>query len=253
MLAVIGGSGYYDLSWFEEKSFIEIETEYGKPSAAILKGRYSNKDILFLARHGIDHRIPPHKINYRANIKALYECGVKKILSINAVGSCNEDHNNGQLLLPTQLIDYTCSRAHTFFDELESIDQHIDFTQPFNQHLQSDILAAAKEVDIELDLDGTYACTQGPRLETAAEVQRIKQDGCDLIGMTAMPEAALAKEQGIHYASLCVVVNPAAGITFKKDIASGSEKEISIEAISRILEDSKEKISCVIQSMLIVS
>ncbi len=216
MLGVIGGSGIYSLSTLVETRSVEAITEYGAPSSPLVffaqEQSKADERLCFIARHGADHSIPPHKVNYRANIQAMVDAGVERILSVNAVGSCSEDFAVGELLLPTQIIDYSYGREHTFFDKLQSFDDHIDFTLPFDSDWQQKIKHAAATQNIDLPVAGTYACTQGPRFETAAEVQRIIRDGGDVIGMTAMPEAALAKERGIAYASLSMVVNAAAGL-----------------------------------------
>lgn len=221
MLGIIGGSGLYQLDTLTILKRIQVSNDYGKPSSELVFASCKSKhntddtlsDICFITRHGADHSIPPHKINYRANIQALLDAGVDRIISVNAVGSCNAALPVGQLLMPEQIIDYSYGREHSFFDRLEGFSNHIDFSWPFCADLQRDIQQAANAVDADIPpIIGTYACTQGPRLETAAEVKRLINDGCDVIGMTAMPEAALARERGLRYASLSVVVNPAAGM-----------------------------------------
>lgn len=229
MLGIIGGSGLYQLDTLTVSKRLELANQYGKPSSELVfahqKDKASNtesdkdfidhnlSDLCFITRHGSDHSIPPHKINYRANIQALVDAGVDRIVSVNAVGSCNAKLAVGQLLMPEQIIDYSYGREHSFFDRLEDFSNHIDFSLPFCPALQRDVQAAAKAVAVDIPaIIGTYACTQGPRLETAAEVKRLINDGCDVIGMTVMPEAALARERGLAYVSLSVVVNPAAGM-----------------------------------------
>ncbi len=254
MLGIIGGSGLYGLESLQATRVIEVETVFGLPSSALTfvrkakddetglnatridsseKDKFSSSlfDMCFLARHGEDHSIPPHKVNYRANIQALVDAGVNRIISVNAVGSCNLDIAVGSLLMPMQIIDYSYGREHTFFDCLGSFDDHIDFTFPFTAELQQQIHQIAEQRGLAVPVFGTYGCTQGPRLETAAEIQRLIKDGCDLVGMTVMPEAGLARERGIDYVSLCMVVNPAAGLTESlvstKDISTSLESTMA--------------------------
>lgn len=215
MLGIIGGSGLYELYGIASKRSVDEGNAYGQPSSPVVLASVdasAQESLYFIARHGVDHSIPPHKVNYRANIQALYDAGVSRILSVNAVGSCNASYGTGALLMPEQIIDYSYAREHTFFDTLASFANHIDFTLPFDKQWQERIQQAAKAAGQDIPIAGCYACTQGPRFETAAEVQRIMRDGGDIIGMTVMPEAALARERGIAYASLSMVVNMAAGL-----------------------------------------
>ncbi|MEM7563501.1 MAG: S-methyl-5'-thioinosine phosphorylase [Pseudomonadota bacterium] len=214
MLAIIGGSGFYALADdFKLEQTAASETPYGSSSAEILIGRWQNNDLLFLPRHGPGHRVPPHKINYRANIWALKELGAGKIISINAVGGITESFGPQTVVLPDQIIDYSSGRDTTFFDGADGNVQHIDFSRPYSEELRQQIMQASVMADTRLENSATYACTNGPRLETAAEIQRLRRDGCDLVGMTGMPEAALARELQIEYASLSLVVNWAAGVS----------------------------------------
>ncbi len=211
MLAVIGGTG---LNQFEGLEIVEskwFSTPYGDPSAAIQFGTLAGKDVVFMARHGEPHKIPPHLINYRANISALQQAGVSKIIAVNAVGGIAESFGPAKVGVPDQIIDYTYGREHTFFDgdQLE----HVDFTFPYSETLRALLIDAAQQQGIEIVPVGVYGATQGPRLETAAEIQRCKRDGCTMVGMTGMPEAVLARELGIDYACLALSVNWAAGIT----------------------------------------
>ncbi|SFJ88616.1 S-methyl-5'-thioinosine phosphorylase [Methylophaga sulfidovorans] len=213
LLGIIGGSGltqYPGLDITEQK---HVETPYGEPSAAIKIGTLNGKKVVFLPRHGDRHSIPPHRINYRANIHALKAIGVTDILAVAAVGGITDKFTPGVLSVPDQIIDYTHSREQSFFSEQFRADNHIDFTWPYDDELRETLLKAAADAGLSA-LDGaTYAAVQGPRLETAAEIRRLARDGCDLVGMTGMPEACLAREAELPYATLAVVANWAAGIT----------------------------------------
>jgi purine nucleoside phosphorylase len=167
--------------------------------------------VLSLARHGDGHSIPPHKINYRANVLALKKLGVDAIIALNTVGVVSSVRESGEVAVPDQLLDYTWGREHTIYDGRRGSVVHIDFTEPFSGDLRSDLLVAARRAGVDCYDGGVYATTQGPRLETAAEVDRLERDGADYVGMTAMPEAAIARELEIAYACLAMVVNRAAG------------------------------------------
>lgn len=232
-IGIIGGSGFYDFPDMLNPQEVHVETPYADV-LGVKVGQVGERTVAFMARHGSGHRLPPHKINYRANIWALKELGVKKIISINAVGGIDSDMPPGAILLPDQIIDYTYSREHTFVDLLNDQLNHIDFTYPFSEDIRaalSDVLAAS---DVHLSEKGVYGCTQGPRLETVAEVNRLERDGCNVIGMTGMPEAALARELGMEYGMLCTVVNWAAG---------RSAEEITLEQIHEILDNAFPVIS----------
>jgi 5'-methylthioadenosine phosphorylase len=211
MLAIIGGSGLTQLSSLEVGRRKVVRTPYGDPSGALTFGRIGNSDVVFLARHGYGHTIVPHEVNYRANVWALREEGVDSIVSVASVGGIRNDLWPGELVLPHQIIDYTHSRKSTFFEGPDVPVTHIDFTQPYSERLRAKLLAAAQACSEPLIDGAVYACTQGPRLETAAEIERIARDGGDVVGMTGMPEAALAREAELEYATLGVVVNHAAG------------------------------------------
>ena len=213
MLAIIGGSGLYSLGTdFELGEQVSRSTPYGDTSADILLGEWQGSEIAFLPRHGPQHRVPPHRINYRANIWALGQAGVKRIIAVNAVGGIGEHMPPLTLALPDQIIDYSSGREHSFAEGGEDEVRHIDFSWPYSAELRGILTEAAFELGQTLRTTGTYACSNGPRLETAAEIRRMRQDGCDMVGMTGMPEAALARELEIEYASLALVVNWAAGI-----------------------------------------
>lgn len=208
-LAVIGGSG---LASFAD-DVAPPETAFGIASAEPVARQFGKNEALVLARHGAHHRIPPHRVNYRANIELLRSRGVTSIIATFAVGAIQTDLQVGDLVLPDQIIDYTTGRESTFYDAFDPDvgPVHIDFTSPFDPELRGRLLAATRSVSDRVFDGGVYACTNGPRLETAAEVKRQEHDGCTLVGMTAMPEAALAREAGIAYAGIALVVNPAAG------------------------------------------
>lgn len=188
-----------------------VGTRYGDPSAAIQVIDLEGCHVLSLARHGDDHTIPPHAINYRANLAALQELGANSIIALNTVGVVSTVRQCGEIALPKQILDYTWGRAHTIYDATDGVVQHIDFTNPYSQELRQSLLDAASAAGIDCHDGGVYAATQGPRLETAAEVDRLEQDGADYIGMTGMPEASIARELGLRYACLALVVNRAAG------------------------------------------
>ena len=211
--AVIAGSGFTGFG-VEEENRVDprpMTTRFGPPSAPIRRVRNGRHDVLMLARHGDDISIPPHAINYRANLEALRLLDADSIVALNTVGVIPTSLHPGQLAVPVQLIDFTWGRAHSIYDgEGPDID-HIDFTSPFSESLRQSLLAAARDANIVCHDGGTYGVTQGPRLETAGEVDRFERDGIDFLGMTAMPEAALARELGMEYACLSLIVNQAAG------------------------------------------
>ena len=211
MLAIIGGSSLGKLEALEVTRHVEIDTPYGAPSGPLVFGRLNQRDVVFLARHGENHVLPPHKINYRANLWALHAQQVKKVLAVATVGGIGAGWSPGTLAVPDQIIDYTWGRAATFFDGGDGAVRHIDFTHPYDEALRARVLRAAARIGEALHAGGTYAATQGPRLETAAEIRRLARDGAHMVGMTGMPEAALARELGLPYATLALVVNAAAG------------------------------------------
>lgn len=234
MLAVIGGSGLYSLGDdFHLQDQASRKTPYGDTSADLLLGRWQDIDIAFLPRHGAGHRVPPHAVNYRANLWALQQAGVDSIFSVNAVGGIGADMAPGTLALPQQLIDYSSGREHSFFDGSDGRVRHVDFSQPYSERLRTGLRQAAAQLELALVATGTYGSTNGPRFETAAEIERMRRDGCSIVGMTGMPEAALARELEIEYACLAVVVNWAAGI---------DDAEISMEEIMANLEQGVERV-----------
>ncbi len=210
-LAIIGGTGLTSLNGLEIIRREVVYTPYGEPSGPLTHGRLADRNVVFLARHGYAHTIPPHKVNYRANIWALKSIGVHQVLAMAAVGGIRADMRPGWLAFPDQIVDYTYRRAHTFFEQdLERVT-HVDFTHPYDAGLRRRLIAAAQAARLQFVAAGTYGATQGPRLETAAEIRRMERDGCDLVGMTGMPEAALAREQQLAYACCAVIANRAAG------------------------------------------
>ncbi len=211
MLGIIGGSGAGRLKALENVRRQVVRTPYGEPSGALTFGSLAGHEVVFLARHGYGHTIPPHAVNYRANIWALASQGVRSIVSIASVGGIRADLGPGVLAVPAQIIDYTHDRRATFFDGADGLVRHIDFTEPYTAELRSALLEAGHQAGEPLVDGGVYAAVQGPRLETAAEIDRLERDGADMVGMTGMPEASLAREASVPYATLAVVANWAAG------------------------------------------
>jgi len=226
--AVIGGSGFYEFPDLMEVKEIGVETPYSDV-IGIQVGRLGSKKVAFLARHGQGHRLPPHKIDYRANVWALKDIGAKNIISVSAVGGIHKSMGPSTLVLPDQIIDYTWGREQTYADLFKDQVQHIDFTQPYSQKIREVMIDVLASSGVELATTAVYGCMQGPRLETAAEIDKLEKDGCDVVGMTAMPEAALARELDMEYGSICSVVNWAAG---------RSDSPITMNQIHSILEKS---------------
>ncbi|MFN2360357.1 MAG: S-methyl-5'-thioinosine phosphorylase [Marinobacter sp.] len=237
-VGIIGGTGLTTLSGLKITDERSVNTPWGQPTSALVEGRLGDQTVVFLARHGNPHRIPPHQVNYRANLQALHDAGVRTVVGVNAVGGIHPDMGPAHIVIPDQIIDYTWGRASTFFEgELEETT-HIDFTWPYTEKARQILITAARDEGVAFSGFGVYAATQGPRLETAAEVRKLERDGCDLVGMTGMPEASLAAELQMNYVCLALVVNHAAG---KSDhIITMAEIEAAIEqgmsGIKRILE-----------------
>jgi len=212
-IAIIGGSGFSQLNDFVVKKKYSVDTPYGLPSMEIVSGHLFGLDVevFFLARHGAGHSIQPHNINYRANIFALKELGIKNIVALAAVGGIDISCEPGSLIVPHQILDYTYGREMTFFDEPDKV-AHAEFTEPYSASLRSVFIKAAQQTVTKVVNRGVYAVTQGPRFETAAEIQRFQRDGATIVGMTAMPEAILARELGLGYMTVALSVNYAAGI-----------------------------------------
>lgn len=238
---VIGGTGLSALDGLEAEGEEFIQTPWGAPSAPVVRGRIGGQRVCFLARHGHPHRIPPHRVNYRANLWALREAGVDRIVAVNAVGGIHPALGTGAFCVPDQIIDYTWGRASTYFeDDLEAVT-HIDFTSPYDEPLRQQLLEVLHTQGHRCLPGGVYAATQGPRLETAAEIRRLERDGADLVGMTGMPEAALARELGLAYACLALVVNPAAG---------KAAEVITMEAIEAVVAAGMQQVKLVLQQLL---
>lgn len=212
-IAVIGGTGMGNWPGLVIDARREVETPYGAPSGPVLFGRINGSAVVFLARHGEGHRIPPHRINYRANIAALRSVGVTEMIAIAAVGGIAPWFAPGEVAVPADLIDYTYGREHTFSDGARGTElRHVEMGEPYHPALRLRLMQAALDVDVKLIERGVMGITQGPRLESPAEIRRLARDGCDMVGMTGMPEAALAAELGLRYACLAVSVNWGAGI-----------------------------------------
>ncbi len=212
-IGIIGGTGLSSLSGLDIIEQRVIDTPFGKPSSSLSIGKLGGGKVIFLPRHGEGHTLPPHKVNYRANIWALHSVGVKKIIAVAAVGGIRPDMSPGVLAAPDQIIDYTYGREQSFFSDDFTSDKHIDFSYPYDEILRQAIMQAGKSNQIEIVDGGCYGATQGPRLETAAEIKRMAQDGCAMVGMTGMPEAYLARELDLPYATCALMVNWAAGLT----------------------------------------
>ena len=235
MLAIIGGSGLTRLSTLAIAHREVVRTPYGEPSSALIFGQIAEREVVFLARHGHGHTIPPHRVNYRANLWALKQRGVDAILAVASVGSIASGHAPGDLVLPHQLVDYSSGREATFFDGGDRKVVHVDFTQPYTPALRARCLAAARTAGLGLHDGGVYAAVSGPRLETAAEIDRMGRDGATLVGMTGMPEAALARELNLAYVSIAVVVNHAAG-------RGDSAQSVALDRIVGVLETAMEQV-----------
>ena len=236
-IGIIGGSGLTDFNELHVQQRLTPTTVWGEPSSPLIVGTFHTADtpsafekteVVFIARHGEEHRIPPHKVNYRANIAALRDQQVSAIYAVNVVGGFNMEMCPGDVVIPDQIIDYTWGREHTYSDGSDAPLEHVDFTNPYDNSLKDALLHQAISLSLPVHAGGVYGATQGPRLETAAEIARMERDGCDIVGMTGMPEAALARELNIPYASLALVVNMAAGLC---------DSEISMEQIQQIIDE----------------
>jgi 5'-methylthioinosine phosphorylase len=241
MFAVLGGSGFNSWSELRDSRKVRISTPYGMPSDALTLGSVAGVPCVFLARHGDGHAIPPHQINYRANIWALKESGVSWIVSIATVGGITKGFEPGVLAAPHQLIDYTWGRRQTFFDDGEAVN-HVDFTEPYSPGRREQILHAAQRVSEPIIDRAIYAVTQGPRLETAAEIDKLEKDGANIVGMTAMPEAVLARELGLEYAAITAVANHAAG-------RGDSRLRIDLGAIQAVHATAMDRVSKIIMAL----
>ncbi|SFR49528.1 methylthioadenosine phosphorylase [Marinobacter daqiaonensis] len=244
-VAIIGGTGLTELEGLSVHGEDQVDTPWGAPSGPVVRGDFNGQPVLFLARHGHPHRIPPHQVNYRANLWALREAGAGRIIGVNAVGGITPAMGPARIAIPHQLIDYTWGRGSTFFEQRDNIPlegvTHIDFTHPYDDSLRQALLAAAARRQVMAVDYGVYGATQGPRLETAAEVARLERDGCDLIGMTGMPEAALAAELGLPYACLALSVNWAAG---------KSDHIITMEEIQQAIDEGMTGVRAILEEVI---
>lgn len=242
MLAIIGGSGLTQLANLNVIRREVVRTPYGEPSGALTFGQLCEHPVVFLARHGYGHTIPPHRVNYQANLWALKEAGVEIIISVASVGGIRADMCPGTLVVPDQIIDYTWGRKNTFHEGTDEPVVHIDFTEPYDAAVRRRILAAAAAAGEKVFDGAVYAATQGPRLETAAEINRLERDGADVVGMTGMPEAALARELGIPYAAINVVANYAAG-------RADSSQRICFDSIETVLHEAMGRVRKVLDHL----
>jgi len=240
-LAIIGGTGLTTLKNLEIKRREVMRTPYGEPSGPLVHGQLCDKDVVFLPRHGHGHTIPPHMVNFRANIWALKQTGVHSVIAVASVGGIDAPLKPTTLAFPDQIIDYTWSRKHTYFESDLSQVTHIDFSRPYSESLRKLLIDAATELGVDFVAGGTYGATQGPRLETAAEIDRLERDGCTIVGMTGMPEAALARELELNYACCAVVSNLAAG---------RGEGKISLEAIDDSLIQGMDRVRKVLETAI---
>lgn len=242
MLAIIGGSGLTKLANLEVTQRKVARTPYGEASGALTFGRICGREVIFLARHGYGHTIPPHEVNYRANLWALKDAGADSVVSVASVGAIRKDLKPGSLVIPHQMIDYTWGRRSTFFEGPGAPVNHIDFTEPFSASLRKLLLDAAAGAKEKVFDSGVYAATQGPRLETAAEINRLERDGADLVGMTGMPEAVLAREVSLEYATVAAVANYAAG-------RGDSAHAVPLDKIGKILEEAMGRVRRIIECL----
>jgi 5'-methylthioadenosine phosphorylase len=243
MLAIIGGSGLSQLASLEVTQRLVVRTPYGEPSGPLTIGKLGGREVVFLARHGYGHTIAPHQVNYRANIWALKQQSVEGVISVASVGGIRREFGPGTLVLPDQIIDYTWGRRSTFFEGPGNPVTHIDFTEPYSGALRDRILDAARACGEALAARGVYAATQGPRLETVAEINRLERDGADMVGMTGMPEAALAREAELEYAAIAVVANHAAG-------RGESARAIDLKRIEAVLEQTMGRARRIIERVV---
>ena len=226
--AVIGGTGLNTWADLNIERYQTVTTPFGEPSAPLVHGTLHGARVVFLPRHGQGHKLPPHLINYRANLDALKQTGVSAVIGVAAVGAIADWFVPGEIALPDDLIDYTWGRAHSYSDgRPEAGVQHVEMTQPYHPELRARLIQAAAQAGVPFAGNGVMAVTQGPRLETAAEIRRLKRDGADMVGMTGMPEASLAAELGLQYASLAVSVNWGAGVKGLGDIHAEIEQSIN--------------------------
>ncbi len=208
---VIGGTGFYGVCEGEEAETLRVETRYGV--VEVDRARLGGVEVAFVARHGKEHSVPPHRVNYRGNMAALRELGIRNVLASAAVGSMSEELPPGSLVVLTQFLDFTRNRPSTFFDGEEGEVRHVDMTEPYCAHLRAELQAAAEELGEKVRPEGTYVCAEGPRFETAAEIEMFKKLSGDVVGMTSVPEVVLAREAEMCYAAVGIVTNWAAGVS----------------------------------------
>ena len=244
MFAFIGGTGLAQLSNLEITHRQVMRTPYGEPSGALTFGLINQHEVMFIARHGYGHTIPPHLVNYRANMWALHDQGATRVVSVASVGGIRPDLVPGMVVVPDQILDYTHSRAYTYFDGRDKAVTHIDFTHPYSLALRGQILEAARLANEKLLDGGVYAATQGPRLETAAEINRYERDGADMVGMTGMPEASLARELGLSYAAITVVVNHAAGRGESRD-------EVHLDKVGVVAQTALARVKKILEQLVV--
>ena len=253
MIGVIGGSGLYSIEGLEVIEEIDLETPFGRPSSPLVLSRVGDKEVVFVARHGRDHSYPPHLVPYRANLWALREVGVSRVLAVSAVGGINRSLKPGDLFLPTSFLDFTKGRENTFYEgrfskRVKGNDRvadlmnggkvvHIDVTEPYCPEMRRVLTEILSDRGIRHHHGGVYACTEGPRFETTAEIRMLEKLGADVVGMTGVPEVVLARELTMCYASLCVVANPAAGI---------SENRLTSEEVIEMMQRKETEIKAVI-------
>lgn len=242
-LAVLGGTGVYALETLRDARTLAVDTPYGEPSGRIRVGFIGDRRVAFLARHGEEHHLPPHRINYRANVWALHAIGARDVLAVNAVGGITDAYAPAALGVPDQLIDYSWGRIGTYCEEAGTAVIHVDMTEPYSPPLRARLLRAARDARVAVADGGCYAVTQGPRLETRAEIVRLRRDGCDLVGMTGMPEAALARELELEYACLALVANWAAG-------CDPIPREITMDEVHANLAQASQRLPAIIERML---
>jgi 5'-methylthioinosine phosphorylase len=243
MLAIIGGRGLTQLTNLEITHQQVMRTPYGEPSGAFLFGTLNQHEVIFLARHGYGHTIPPHLVNYRANLWALREHGASKIISVATVGGIRADLKPGVIVVPDQIIDYTHGRDATFFEARDKPFSNTDFTFPYSASLRGQILRSAQTIQQPCVDGAVYAATQGPRLDSIAEINRYERDGADMVGMTGMPETALAKELELDYAAIAVVANYAAG---RGDSAAG----INIESVNNTANAAMVRVRSILECVV---
>ena len=243
MLAVIGGSGLTQLANLDISHREVVRTPYGDPSGPVTLGQICGRPVAFLARHGYGHTIPPHEVNYRANLWALWKVGAAGIVSVASVGGIRSDLKPGDVVIPHQIIDYTWGRKSTYHEGVDCKVTHIDFTDPYDNDLRQQLIQAAASAGVMVSDSSVYAATQGPRLETAAEISRYERDGADVVGMTGMPEASLARELGVPYAAINLIVNYAAG-------RGDSRHGIKFEAIEGVLQESMGHVRLIIEKFV---